>query len=189
MITLQGDCETSRSFKGWVKFPRQRPPVVWPQQGQEERPDIARAPGLPVAGSQEDRCGPRSWGCAFRAWMLPALPVLPPPPAPSNPLIANIWRPGGSLRCCLRCSRSGKPGSGALALCSVAAAVSASPSTSFPKAPACPPGGSSLLPRRGLSGRPRGCPSARREQPAAPSPAALNLALPPPPALEAAARN
>lgn len=90
----------------------------------------------------------------------------------------------------------GKPGSGALAR----GFDSASGSASLPERVAIKgTRPSSGLPRRGLDTEAPGLPlgpaasgprrTAGLARPAAPSPAALNLALPPPPTLKAAARN
>lgn len=177
-----------RALKGQVSAAVLSPRVVKP--GQKESPDLVRALGLVVACSQEDSCGPRSRSCAIRHPRGDAPSAFLPTPTPANRghLVAapSVVPAPGSLDLAPSLSVSSQP-------------ASLPESALLPRAPAGPPGGTSGLSRReqGASGGPGAAEWPCRLRPAensplraaAPSPAALNLALPPPPALKAAARN
>lgn len=151
--------------------------------GQNESPDLVRALGLAAACSQEDSCGPRSRSCAIRARGCSQhhLSFLPrPTPAHRGHLVAApfvVPAPGS-----LDLAPASLPESALLQGHPPALQVAALAS----------PGGNRACPGGpGAAARPCRLRPAENSplRAAAPSPAALNLALPPPPALKAAARN
>lgn len=146
--------------------------VVWANQGQNQRPDLVRALGLPVTGSQGNRCGPRSPSLAELCLPRGDSPrAASPPPLRPHPLIADSWWPGGPLRHLRRCPRPPRPESLDLA---PSLAVSTQPrgpplsaSASLPRAPARAPGTRGGDSRTEAPGLPLGpAPQACGERPA-----------------------